>query len=426
MKKISLRMRLTLTTILIISAIAVMLTLVSMYNANIAISSVAVDPALDDASYDSYFSYGSTAAAPASTENPSAEYNAEEAGFFERVTPASEVFSLPGERPPNQGSSSILSITPVTTMTIGMFNMSSILYMLIIIAAGGVFTYFALGRALRPVRLLSDEISGITENELAVRIEDFNAGDEMTKLADSFNTMLERLERAFSVQKEFAAAAAHELKTPLSAIKANIDVLHMDELPTIDEYRDTIQVAEKQTARMSLLVDDLLAMSNGREYELNDAVDIGALTKEILSDLSHAVRANKLTVNIKNTYEGNVYANAQMLRRALTNIIENAVKYNRPGGSIDISISGLDNTLDYCVSDTGIGIGEEHLPHIFEPFYRADSSRSRKVGGAGLGLAISQEIIHKHGGKITASQNAEGGTDFRIKLKQHAKNAAVN
>ncbi len=453
--KMSLRLRLTLVTAAVITTIAVMLTLVSInrtgtivldsvaYVTTAMISPQAETSALPPSTSNASVSPGdiiyglrtdppgaSLTASSNESISPYADYESRgisiepidentvkvdaKAGTtgiatdkLVEATPPMSFF--PGDQVLYEVPSSVLS---------GMqnFNDFSIQYMLIIIGVGTVLTWFALGRALKPVKKLSEEISGISENDLSIRIENFKSGDEISKLATSFNHMLERLEAAFESQKGFATAAAHELKTPLAAIKANIDVLEIGGSPTMEEYAETIEVAKNQTKRMISLVDDLFAMSATREYDFKDEVEMGNLLESIVTDLDHAIKAKDVHVSIQGDTKEVVTANAAMLQRAFSNLIENAVKYNNKGGSVEVDVQGQSHAVRVQIKDTGIGIGSEHTNKIFAPFYRVDTSRSRKIAGAGLGLAIAMQMIVRHGGTIEVAENEKGGSIFTVTL----------
>lgn len=398
MKKISLRMRLTLYTMLLLTGISVAFTLSTIYNAQYAY----VEPYLSAMALTLPAHGTETFPAEQRMDVTEGYYNVEggEPYDFQDMKVAAE-----------QPMAAISVMTTATTQ----FNSTSIWIMLAIIAGGGVLTYFLLGRALKPVRELSTEIQGITEHALSRRVGSPTAHDEISSLADSFNTMLCRLDKAFSDQKRFSSDAAHELKTPLAAIKTNIDVLQMDDAPTPEEYRRTIAIVKKQTGRMIRLVDDLFTISSQRNYDFNDAVEFDAMFRDIVTQLAPRIAEKNLSVNIeKGGYE--TTANSVMLMRAFSNLVENAVKYNTEGGSIDIASRADDKHYIFTITDTGIGIPAEKLDHIFDPFYRADDSRSRKIGGAGLGLAIAKDIIERHGGVLTAAPGTESGMVFTVNL----------
>ena len=224
--------------------------------------------------------------------------------------------------------------------------------------------------------------------------------------------MLVRLDKAFSDQKRFSSDAAHELKTPIAVMKTNLDVLRLDERPTLEAYDKTICVMERQTKRMAALVDNLFAMTTQGGYEFNDELDFDEMFAGIVSELESRINEKKLTV-VLHPCGYRIIANSVMLTRAFSNLVENAVKYNVVCGSIDIYVQSNGKWYTATVSDNGIGIPPEKIEQIFKPFYRADKSRSTE--GAGLGLAIVSEIVHRHGGSVSA-RSSDGETVFIVTL----------
>ena len=372
MKKLSLRARLSLLVMLLLTAVIVILTLLAMYNAN----RVYAEPMLSS-------------------------------------------MSVQQTQPDMEDAAVVTDMAAATVVSTAarQFNFSSLLIMLAMIAGGGILTYILLGRALKPIRDLSGEIQNVTENALSRRVGDEKRSDELGQLARSFNTMLERLDKAFAEQKRFSSDAAHELKTPLAVIKTNIDVLELDDMPSREEYANTVAVVKKQSDRMIRLVDDLFAMTSNRNYEFCDLIDFDSMFFEIAENLAHPIAEKALTIHIDKTGLS-TYGNSMMLTRVFSNLIENAVKYNVNGGSIHVSGLSENGTLRFAIADTGIGIPEEQREHIFDPFYRVDKSRSRKIGGAGLGLAIAKENTQRHGGTIRILCPEKGGTIFTVELPQ--------
>lgn len=384
MKKISLRLRLTLFIILLLTGVCVVMTLFSLYNAN----NVFVMP------------YISTIL----SESPNAF--APNVGYDVPATTVTESMS--------SASVEVNTVAAITQSSMD-FNALSLFTMVAVTCGGGLLTYFLLGRALKPLHNLSGQISAITENELSQTIGQTDSHDEIGSLAHSFNTMLTRLDKAFSDQKRFSSDAAHELKTPLAAIKTNIDVLQLESDPTTAEYKQTVNVVKKQTDRMIRLVDDLFTISSQRNYDFNDTLDIDSMFNDIMVQLSPRIIEKDIAVNLKSCGYATT-ANSVMLMRAFSNLVENAVKYNVTGGSIDIDVRADEKNFTFTIADTGVGIPEEKLAHIFDPFYRVDDSRSRKIGGAGLGLAIAKDIFERHGGTISVAPGKENGVVFTVTL----------
>lgn len=280
------------------------------------------------------------------------------------------------------------------------FRNVSVLLMFATIVIGGISAYFMVSAALRPMRELNYQIKNINAHSLNSRITEFEADDEINQLATSFNEMLERLDDAFNVQKRFSSAAAHELKTPLAAIKTNLDVLAIDKTADIEEYEEVYVVIRKQTERMIKLVNSLLATSRSESYSIDELIDLGKMVQDILTEQQASIEEKQLSVHFDNQELIKVHANSTMLHRSLTNLIENAVKYNVNHGKLELSLYRDEHMANLRITNTGIDIAPEHLPHIFEPFYRVDDSRSRKIAGAGLGLSIAKDTIERHNGKI--------------------------
>lgn len=381
MKKKSIRIRLTFYIVLLLTCVCILLTALSIYNANQSF----VVPFLFE-----------------ETETDSREERAS-------VDSGESYFYMLPEETSSQAEEGSIVITQARRD----FNIYSIGIMAAVIIGGGIMSYFLLGRALKPLRRLSGEIGQITENELSQHIDGISSQDEIGSLADSFNRMLERLDKSFSEQKRFSSDAAHELKTPLAVIKTNIDVLRLDETPEPEEYEKTLTVIERQLKRMMTLVDNLFAMTAQHSYDFNDTVDFDRMFRDIIAELTPRIREKNLEINLHHSGFHTI-ANSVMLTRAFSNLVENAVKYNIEGGRIDISTESEDKRYVITIADNGIGIPPEKLENIFKPFYRADESRSG-TDGAGLGLAIASEIITTHGGTISA-RSQDGQTVFTVML----------
>lgn len=385
LRKISIRVRLTIYIVVLLTCVCVLLTGLSIYNAN---QSFVVPFLVSEVDGKERFA----------EEQPLDVEGGQAPGI---VFQADDV---PGQDGPG---------TIIITQKKKDFNMSSLWIMAAVILGGGLSTYFLLGRALEPLQRLSGEIGEMTERELSQRIEGYPAQDEIGSLAESFNRMLARLDKAFSEQKRFSSDAAHELKTPLAVIKTNLDVLRLDDAPDVEEYEKTLGVVERQTNRMMKLVDGLFAMTSQRGYELDENVDFDRMFGDIIAELEPRIREKNLEVVL---YRGGLQTmgNVVMLTRAFSNLVENAVKYHVENGRIVIRTES-DGVWDIItVADNGIGIPPEKLEWIFKPFYRADESRSQ-TEGAGLGLAIVSEIIAGHGGSISA-KSGNGETVFTVLL----------
>jgi signal transduction histidine kinase len=262
-------------------------------------------------------------------------------------------------------------------------------------------------------------VSEIDERDLSQRLPESLSHDEVSSLTKSFNQALERLEEAFNRQKRFSASAAHELKTPLATMKAGIQVLKIDKSTTLDEYKENAQVIEASVDRLTQVVNDLLILASPNEEadELTDEVNLDAMLETIFDELSPIYEYRGITYNIEcDTIS--FYGNAALLYRAFFNLIENSYKYNRENGSITVRGSKTNHCVRIDVEDTGIGIPSEHLPFIFDAFYRVDGSRSRKIAGSGLGLSIVKTIVERHGGTIIVSSEYAKGTRVSIQFPQ--------
>lgn len=296
------------------------------------------------------------------------------------------------------------------------FVKANLLFLAAAIAAGCAATYFVAKISLKPLKNWSDEISHINQNQLSRRIEVPNTKDELDTLVNAFNQLLDRLEKEFEREKRFSAAVAHELKTPLTVVKTNIEFLQMEENPNADDYAETISVVQKQNERMIQLVRDLsLLSSTGMQHE-NTYIDIDKIIAEIEDELKPAMSEK----NIRFAFDRGNYkmsGSEALIKHGLSNLIENAIKYNVPDGEIQICQKEENGNLQISVIDTGMGICDEDAQYIFEPFYRGEKSRNRQTGGSGLGLAITKEIIEVHGGTISYRHNDPQGSVFTITMR---------
>lgn len=291
------------------------------------------------------------------------------------------------------------------------FIASSFVYMVAMIALGTGASYYMAGRALKPVANLSESIKNIDENKLFQPLTGFDTNDEVAQLATSFNHMMMKLEKSFNHQKRFAANAAHELNTPLANIIANIEVLQMEENPTVPEYREVMEDTLAEAQRMSLLVYDLLKMNSTLNADHYERFEAKAMFDDIIGAVSESSSDKNILIE-NNISDIMLSGDKALLQRAFFNLVQNAVKYNKMDGKVLITAVMSDDSVSVHIEDTGIGILEEEQDNIFEPFYRIDNSRSRESGGSGLGLSIVKTIIDKHSGKIFV--NSEYGVFSKI------------
>lgn len=297
------------------------------------------------------------------------------------------------------------------------FDATTILFCFLLTVVGTGAVFFTTGRALKPVRTLSQQISKIDEHNLTQRLPERSSNDEVSQLTVCFNHALDRLEDAFERQKRFSASAAHELKTPLATIKAGIQVLSMDENGTLSEYQDNARMTEASVDRLAKIVNDLLILAASSETTetQKETIYLDVMFETIFEDLSIIYENREITYHI-DCDAITIYGNAALLYRAFYNFIENSYKYNTEKGTISIRCSETEDGIKIDIEDTGMGIPSEHLPFIFDAFYRVDGSRSRKTAGSGLGLSIAKSIIERHEGTINVSSEYKKGTKFTIQF----------
>lgn len=290
------------------------------------------------------------------------------------------------------------------------FRYNSTLYLIAIIIGGTMLTWFILGRALMPVTNLSIIINDIDENSLSEVIPVPESDDEISKLTESFNSMLRKLNKAFEGQKRFAQNAAHELKTPLAAILTNIEVTELDEEPTLEECRETIKVTKDNVEKMIGIVSDLLMINDDLDKEMKQRFNGYDLVNKIALDYTDELRRRNIDLTIKGN--GEYIGNIKLIERGVANIIQNAIRYNVENGAIDVIL----NKNEMKFIDSGVGIPKDSLDKIFEPFYCVDASRSKKLGGSGLGLSIVKSIIDKHKWNIKIESEIGRGTIITINM----------
>lgn len=296
------------------------------------------------------------------------------------------------------------------------FDLAGLASLIVISILGTGAVYFVTRQTLQPICDLNEQITAITENNLDKRVNGGERKDEVGMLCRSFNVMLERLSNSFAAQKRFSANVAHELKTPLATMQACVQVMRLDALPTPEEYEKMLDTVERNTKRLRTIIDDLMRLCNEQEQFEKEEISLPELFSVIFSELMPLLEKKLIQTEMSCEEYPTVTGNQGLLYRAFFNLVENAVKYNRDGGSIIVSSNIENNIGEIRVRDTGNGIPSEELPLIFEPFYRVNKSRSRKTGGAGLGLAVTKTIIERHGWSITAESVVGVGTEFIIRL----------
>ena len=296
------------------------------------------------------------------------------------------------------------------------YKKNSLLISAILALIGGGVTYFISGHALRPIREFSDKIEEVQAQNLAAsRIEE-NKVKELNQLSVSYNKMLERLSDAFEIQRQFTANAAHELRTPLSLMQVQLDLYNSTRHPDNDaDTLQTIKMVTEQNGRLSKMVKTLLDMSELQTVGRDEKIMVDALVDEVLADLDPLAQEKniKLTGKCKNI---TMVGSDILIYRLVYNLVENAIKYNHSGGQVTVTAYRKEKHVYLSVEDTGNGIPEELRERVFEPFFRVDKSRSRELGGVGLGLALVREIVRVHDGSIAVRSNPSGGTVFDVIL----------
>ena len=296
------------------------------------------------------------------------------------------------------------------------YRKNSLIISAVLALLGGVATYFISGHALRPIREFSDKIEKVQAQNLAdSRIEE-NQVKELNQLSVSYNRMLERLSDAFEIQRQFTANAAHELRTPLALMQVQLDLYHSNRHP--DNDADTVQMIKmvtEQNDRLSKMVKTLLDMSELQTVGRDDEIILDALVDEVLEDLGPLAEGKNIRL-IGKCKDVTMVGSDILIYRLVYNLVENAIKYNHSGGQVTVTADRKEKHVYLSVEDTGAGIPEELKERVFEPFFRVDKSRSRELGGVGLGLALVREIVRVHDGSITVKSNPSGGTIFEVVL----------
>ena len=296
------------------------------------------------------------------------------------------------------------------------YRKNSLIITAVLALLGGVATYFISGHALRPLREFSDKIEKVQAQNLAdSRIEE-NQVKELNQLSVSYNRMLERLSDAFEIQRQFTANAAHELRTPLALMQVQLDLYHSNGHP--DNDADTVQMIKmvtEQNDRLNKMVKTLLDMSELQTVGRNDKIILDAIVEEVLADLEPLAVEKNIKL-IGKCEDATMVGSDILIYRLVYNLVENAIKYNHSGGQVTVTADRKEKHVYLSVKDTGTGIPEELKEHVFEPFFRVDKSRSRELGGVGLGLALVREIVRVHDGSITVKSNPSGGTIFEVVL----------
>ena len=298
------------------------------------------------------------------------------------------------------------------------YRKNSLIISALLAFLGGVATYFISGHALKPIREFSEKIEEVQAQNLAdSRIEE-NTVKELNQLSVSYNKMLERLSDAFEVQRQFTATAAHELRTPLALIQVQLDLYNSTRHPGNDvDTLQTIRMVTEQNGRLSKMVKTLLDMSELQTVGRDEKIIVDALVDEVLADLEPLAQEKSIKL-IGKCKAATMVGSDILIYRLVYNLVENAIKYNHLGGQVTVTAYQKEKQVYLSVADTGSGIPEELRERVFEPFFRVDKSRSRELGGVGLGLALVREIVRVHDGSITVKSNPSGGTIFEVLFTQ--------
>ena len=311
-------------------------------------------------------------------------------------------------------------VTPDEDLTIvvngaqGRFRMTNWYITAAVTLLSGVLAYFVSGRALKPLRSFVSQVEKVQLNNLAdMRINE-NVLPEFRQLSYSFNQMLERLDNAFAAQRQFTGNAAHELRTPLALMQAQLELFSAEHPDMLPETAKFLALLREQTERLTQMTKTLLEMSNLQQVARNEQIQLAPMVEEVFTDL--ALLAEKRNITLEMEGDGFLIGSDALIYRLLFNLTENAVKYNRAGGSVKVSVTQEPEKLLIRVSDTGCGVPEEYQQSIFQPFFRVDKSRSREYGGVGLGLSLVWEIANLHGGGVRVEESSKKGTTIAVEL----------
>ena len=278
----------------------------------------------------------------------------------------------------------------------------------------GILAYFVSGRALKPLRSFASQVEQVQMNNLADMKVSEDVLPELRQFSHSFNQMLERLNNAFAAQRQFTGNAAHELRTPLALMQAQLELFSAEHSDVLPETAEFLTLLREQTERLTQMTKTLLEMSSLQQVARNERIQLAPMIEEIFTDL--APLAEKRSITLEAEGDAALTGSDALIYRLLFNLTENAVKYNRPGGSVRVTVAQEQQTCIIRVSDTGCGIPEEYQQSIFQPFFRVDKSRSREYGGAGLGLSLVWEIADLHGGSVWVEESSDKGTTIAVEL----------
>ena len=279
---------------------------------------------------------------------------------------------------------------------------------------GGVLAYFVSGRALKPLKSFASQVENVQPDNLADMKISEDVLPEFKQFSKSFNGMLDRLDEGFSAQRQFTGNAAHELRTPLALMQAQIELFSVEHSDIQHDTAELLKLLQEQTERMSQMTKTLLEMSELRTVPCNDVIELAPMFEEVFADL--APLAEKRGITLECDGDGTIIGSDTLIYRMLFNLTENAIRYNRPNESVRACVSEQNGQIFIRVRDNGNGIPEQYRESVFQPFFRVDKSRSREYGGVGLGLALVREIALLHGGRVLAEESTENGTVMLVIL----------
>ena len=298
------------------------------------------------------------------------------------------------------------------------FWIKSLAITLIITLTVSFLMYLIVGYALYPLRELTSQIEDIQAKNLKEPILSKSNSTEIERLTLAFNRLLLRLEETFATQRQFSANAAHELRTPLAVMSTKFEVFEKNKNPDEADYKEAIGMARSQTDRLSHVIDILLEMTELQSAPKSDSISLSEITEEVICDLV-AVAEKKSISLVQDDGEARLTGSDTLVYRAIYNLIENAIKYNKEDGKVSVAITEDENFAKVIITDTGSGIAKEDWDKIFEPFFRVDKSRSRSMGGAGLGLALVKEIAVRHGGDVKVIESSNKGSSIELSLSKN-------
>ena len=298
------------------------------------------------------------------------------------------------------------------------FWIKSLAITLIITLTVSFLMYLIVGYALYPLRELTLQIEDIQAKNLKEPILSKSNSTEIERLTLAFNRLLLRLEETFATQRQFSANAAHELRTPLAVMSTKFEVFEKNKNPDVADYKEAIGMARTQTDRLSHVIDILLEMTELQSAPKSDSISLSEITEEVICDLV-AVAEKKSISLVQDDGEARLTGSDTLVYRAIYNLIENAIKYNKDDGTVSVAITEDENFAKVIITDTGSGIAREDWNKIFEPFFRVDKSRSRSMGGAGLGLALVKEIAVRHGGDVKVIESSNKGSSIELSLSKN-------